>query len=169
MDYIKQLLQEHSRPNTEFIAKKIGNDPLEFKKIVNIIYKESPPLPQRAAWLLAVVNQQHPELLKPYLSRFIDTIEQFNVDAIKRNMSSVLAKHDLPVKLQGKAVDVLFRLMLSPAETVAVKTEAMQTLGNIARKHPELRNELKMAIEDQLPKTTAAFHARAKRIFKFLS
>jgi hypothetical protein len=168
MDYISQLLQEHSRPNTEFIAKKIGNDPLEFKKIVNIIYKEQPPLPQRAAWLLAVVNDQHPELLKPYLSKFIDTIGQFNVDGIKRNMASVLAKHDLPVKLQGKAVDVLFKLMLSPTETVAVKTEAMHTLGNIALKHPELKNELKMAIEDQLPKTTAAFHSRAKRIFKQL-
>jgi hypothetical protein len=58
--------------------------------------------------------------------------------------------------------------MLSPTETVAVKTEAMQTLGNIALKHPELKNELKMAIEDQLPKTTAGFHSRAKRIFKQL-
>jgi hypothetical protein len=168
MDYIKQLLQEHSRTNTELIAKGIGNDPVEFKKIVNIIYKEQPPLPQRAAWLLAVVNDQHPELLKPYLSKFIDTIEHFQVDGIKRNMAAVLAKHDLPLRLQGKAVDVLFKLMLSPTETVAVKTEAMQTLGNIALKHPELKSELKMAIEDQLPKTTAAFHSRAKRIFKKL-
>jgi hypothetical protein len=168
MDYITQLLQEHSRSNTEFIAKKIGNDPVEFKKIIHIIYKEKPPLPQRAAWLLAVVNDQHPELLKPYLSKFVDTIEQFKVDGIKRNMAGVLAKHDLPAKLQGKAVDVLFRLMLSSSETVAVKTEAMQTLGNIAMKHPELKSELKMAIEDQLPKTTAAFHARAKYIFKKL-
>src|SRR3954466_14464464 len=106
MDYIRQLLQEHSRSNTEFIAKKIGNHPAEFKKIIRIIYKEQPPLPQRAAWLLAVVNDQYPELLKPYLSKFIDTIEKFNVDAIKRNMASVLAKHDLPARLQGKAVDV---------------------------------------------------------------
>ncbi len=168
MDYRSQLLLEHSRPNTELIAKNIGNDPVEFKKIVDIIYKEQPPLPQRAAWLLAVVNDQHPELLKPYLSKFIDTIEQFQVDGIKRNMASVLAKHDLPIKLQGKAVDVFFKLMLSPSETVAVKTEAMQTLGNIAMKHPELKSELKMAIEDQLPKTTVAFHSRAKRIFKKL-
>jgi hypothetical protein len=168
MDYIAQLLKEHSRPNTDLIAKKIGGNAAEFKKIVDIIYKEKAPLPQRASWLLAVVNDRHPELLRPYLSKFIDTIEQFQVDGIKRNMAGVLSKHDIPEKLQGKAVDVCFRLLLNPEETVVVKTDAMQTLANIAKPYPELKNELKAAIDDQLPKTTAAFHARARHILKKL-
>lgn len=168
MDYIAQLLKEHSRPNTDLIAKKIGGNAAEFKKIVDIIYKEKAPLPQRASWLLAVVNDRHPELLRPYLSKFIDTIEQFQVDGIKRNMAGVLSKHDIPEKLQGKAVDVCFRLLLNPEETVVVKTDAMQILANITKQYPELKNELKAAIDDQLPKTTAAFHARARHILKKL-
>ena len=163
-----QLLKEHSLSNTELIAKKIGGNADAFKKIITIIYTEKAPLPQRAAWLLAVINEHHPELLRPYLSKFIDSIEQFQVDAIKRNMACVLARQEIPEKLQGNAVNVCFRLMLSPHETVAVKTEAMQTLSNIARLHPALKNELKIAIEDQLPKTSAAFHARAKKILKKL-
>ena len=71
MDYIQQLAKEHSRSNTDNIAKAIGDDGVEFKKIVNIIYKEDAPLPQRASWLLMVVNDKHPELLKPYLKLFI--------------------------------------------------------------------------------------------------
>lgn len=168
MDYIAQLLKEHSRPNTELIAKKIGKDAKEFKKIIDIIYKEKAPLPQRASWLLAVVNDHHPELLKPYLSKFIDSIEQFQVDGIRRNMMGVLAKHEIPEKLQGKAVDVCFRLLLSPTEKVAVKVEAMQTIANVTKQYPELKQELKLAIEDQLPKTTVAFHARSKHILKKL-
>lgn len=168
MDYISQLLKVHNRPNTDLIAKKIGKSAVEFKKIIDIIYKEKAPLPHRASWLLAAVNEKHPELLQPFLSKFIDTIETFKVDGVKRNMIGVLAKHELPEKLQGKAVDVCFRLLLSPDETVVVKTEAMQTIANIIIHFPELTNELKLAIDDQLPKTTAAFHSRAKHILKKL-
>lgn len=168
MNYITQLLKEHSRPNTDLIARKIGKSAVEFKKIIDIIYKEKAPLPQRASWLLNVVNDKHPELLQPYLSKFIDTIEQFQVDGVKRNMACVLARQNIPEKLQGKAVDVCFRLMLSPHETVVVKTEAMQTIANIAAHFPELINELKTAIDDQLPRTTAAFHSRARHILKRL-
>jgi hypothetical protein len=168
MDYITELMKAHNRHNAERIAKKIGKDAAEFKKIIELIYKAPPPIPQRASWLLAVINDWHPELLQPYLSKFIDTIEQFKVDGIKRNMMCVLARQTIPEELQGKAVDVCFRLLLSSDETVVVKTEAMQTLANITKGYPELKNELKMAIEDQLPKTTAAFHSRSRQILKKL-
>ncbi|HRG38714.1 MAG TPA: hypothetical protein PK289_09295 [Bacteroidia bacterium] len=168
MDYVEQLLQEHSRPNTNLIAKAIGNNPAEFKKIIELIYKAKAPIPHRASWLLSAVNEQHPELLRTYLSKFVDTIESFQVDGVKRNMINVLASHQIPEKIQGKAVDVCFRLLLSPSETVVVKTQAMQVLANISEEYPELKQELKIAIDDQWDKNTAAFHARAKHIRKKL-
>ena len=168
MDYAAQLLKEHSRSNTDLIAKAVGNHPEEFKKIIDLIYKGEAPLPQRASWLLSIVNEQHPELLKTYLSKFVDTIENFQVDAVKRNMINVLASQEIPEKMQGKTVDVCFRLLLSPSETVVVKTQAMQVLANISEVHPELKQELKLAIDDQWDKNTAAFHARAKHIRKKL-
>ncbi|HRG54208.1 MAG TPA: hypothetical protein PLL00_15375 [Bacteroidia bacterium] len=168
MDYVEQLLQEHSRPNTNLIAKAIGNNPAEFKKIIELIYKAKAPIPHRASWLLSAVNEQHPELLRTYLSKFVDTIERFQVDGVKRNMINVLASHQIPEKIQGKAVDVCFRLLLSPSETVVVKTQAMQVLANISEEYPELKQELKIAIDDQWDKNTAAFHARAKHIRKKL-
>lgn len=168
MNYTSQLLQEHSRVNTNRIAKAIGNDPEEFKKIIDIIYRAEPPLPQRAAWLLAVVNDNHPELLEPYLSKFINDIQKFKLDAIRRNMSVVLASHKIPKKLQGKLINVCFNLILSSSEKVVMKVHAMQCIANIAKEHPELIPELKAAIKDQLPKTTAAFHARARLILKKL-
>lgn len=168
MNYTSQLLQEHSRSNTDRIAKTIGNNITEFEKIIHIIYNAKAPLPQRASWLLSAINDTHPELLKPYISLFINTIQNFKTDAVKRNMALVLASHPIPRKTQGKLLNVCFDIMLSPTETVVVKVHAMQAIANIAKQQPELINELKSAIEDQLPKTTAAFHARAKHILKEL-
>ena len=168
MDYIQQLAKEHSRSNTDNIAKAIGDDGVEFKKIVNIIYKEDAPLPQRASWLLMVVNDKHPELLKPYLKLFIDTIQSFKIDGIKRGMLSVLASHSIPKKFQGKLVNICFDFMLSPDASLAIKVFSLQCIGNVAKEQPELIPELKAAIEDQLPKTTVGFHARARLVLKEL-
>ena len=168
MDYISQLLQEHSRTNTNKIAKAIGSSETEFKKMVNIIYHEKSPLPHRAAWLLATVNQKNPEMLLPYIPLFIKTVSDFKVDGIKRNMMLVLAKHEIPEKLQGKLITICFDFVLSKTETVAVKANAMQCIANIAKQHREIIPELKAAIEDQLPKTSKAFHARAGMILKEL-
>jgi hypothetical protein len=169
MNYVTQLSQEHSRHNTDVIAKAIGNNPAEFKKIIDIIYNETPPLPQRAAWLLVIVNDKHPELLKPHIPLFVNTIQDFKIDGIKRNMSNVMSTHQIPKKLQGKLTNICFDFMLSPLEAVAVKVYSMQIIANLCKEHPELMNELKAAIEDQLPKTTAAFHARGKMVLKKLN
>ena len=83
-------------------------------------------------------------------------------------MTKVLASHNIPQKLQGKLLNLCYDLMLSSDETVVVKVHAMQCITNIAKYHPGLKNELKSAIEDQLPKTSAAFYARAKQISKEL-
>ena len=168
MNYITHLLKEHSRTNTDAIAKAVGNDANEFKKIVHIIYNEKAPLPQRAAWLLAIINKQQPSLLYPYISKFIATVNDCKIDAIKRNIMTVLATQTIPKKLQGKLVDICFNFILSPTETVVVKVHALQCIANLAKEHPELIPELKSAIENQLPKTTAAFHARAKMVMKQL-
>lgn len=166
MDYKKQLLKEHSRANTDAIAKAIGNNAVEFKKIIDIVYNEKAPLPQRASWLLSTMNDKHPDLLLPYISLFISTIKKIKLDGIKRNMVAVLASSKISKNLHGKLVNLCFDLLLSSEETVVVKVHAMQAIANIAKHHPELQNELKVAIEDQLPKTSAAFHARARRILK---
>lgn len=166
MYYKKQLLKEHSRANTDAIANAIGNNAVEFKKIIDIVYNEKAPLPQRASWLLSTMNDKHPDLLLPYISLFISTIKKIKPDGIKRNMVAVLASSKISKNLQGKLVNLCFDLLLSSEETVVVKVHAMQAIANIAKHHPELQNELKVAIEDQLPKTSAAFHARARRILK---
>ena len=58
MDYKKQLLIDHSRQNADLITAAVGNSKVEFKKIIEIIYNEKAPLPQRASWILATVSER---------------------------------------------------------------------------------------------------------------
>ena len=166
MDYELQLAKEHSRANTDRIAKAIGSDPAEFKKLIDIFYNGKKPLPDRASWLLSTVNAKHPELLDPYLSKLLDDIKTYRSDTIKRNIAMVMSDHVIPKKMQGTLISVCFDLLLSSDEKVAVKVHALQTIANIAKDYPEIIPELKSVVEDQLPKSSAAFHARARMIMK---
>lgn len=168
MNYAEQLAITHSRANTDLIAKAVGGDATEFKKIVDIIYTAEAPLPQRASWLLAVVSQNHPELIKPYVVKFTDTITDFKIDGIRRNMLSALTTQEIPKKQQAKTVNFCFDFILDPEAPVALKVLSLTIIQNLSKQYPELKNELKAAIEDQLPKTTAAFHSKAKKVLKKL-
>jgi hypothetical protein len=41
-------------------------------------------------------------------------------------------------------------------------------LGNIAQKLPDLKKELQLVVEDQLPYASAGYKSRAKKIIKTL-
>lgn len=168
MNFVNQLLKDHSRSNVETIVNAIGTDSEKLASLITIIYNKQPPLPQRASWVLPILNNQHPELLKTYIPKFINTITQFKVNAVKRNIMKVLAESEIPEKLNGKLINVCYRLLLDSNETVAVKVHAMQAIANITERHHELKSELKTVIKVLLPQNTAAFSARAKHIFKKL-
>jgi hypothetical protein len=165
MNYAEALLSERSRTNIDRIAKVVGDDPEEFKKIVDIIYNEKAPLPQYAAWLLQVIAQKHPELTKPYIKRFTGNVEK-QIGPVKRAMLVALTYHRIPAAMQSKVLDLCFRFMLDPKEEVAIKANAMTIAGNIVAEHPELAGELKAVIEDQWDRNTAAFKVRGRDVIK---
>jgi hypothetical protein len=64
-------------------------------------------------------------------------------------------------------IDTCFAL-LDPKEPIAVRAFSMTVLGNLAAQHPDLKKELRLVIESQLPYGSAGFVARAKKVLKQL-
>ncbi len=168
MDLELQLAKENSRANTIHIANSIGNDSDKFKKLIELLYNAKNPIRDRASWVISTVNGMHPKLLDPYISKLLNDIKTNRSDTIKRNITMALSNHAIPKKLQGKLIKVCFELILSKEEKVAVKVHALQSIANIAKEYTQIIPELKSVIEDQLPKTSAAFNARARMVMKKL-
>ncbi|MFL5763102.1 MAG: hypothetical protein ACJ77K_04110 [Bacteroidia bacterium] len=169
MNYEEALIAERSRKQMDRIAKAVGADPKEFRKLVNILYTGKDPLPRYAAWPIEVITRTRPELVKPHIRRFIETVNDFEEDPIRRGIFNALSKQKIPEKLQAKTLDICLENMLSPERTVAVKVFAMEVAFNIVKEHLELAGELKAVIEDQWDKNTVAFRARGKRILSLLA
>ncbi len=109
---------------------------------------------------------KNPQLTQSYLQRLIKNLQGDIHVAVKRNTVRVLQYIDIPEKLRGMAATVCFDLIQSGNEPVAVKAFSMTVLANICKHEPELADELKLIIEDQLPFASAGFKARAKKILR---
>jgi hypothetical protein len=169
MSLTKLLLAGHSRSQTNKIIKYIGLDPERFKELVKLFLSSEYKIAQRASWPIGICGEEHPELIKPYLAKLIDNLDKPIHDAVKRNTIRIFQFIEIPERLMGKLATKCFEYLSTPSEPIAVRVFAMTVLLNITKKQPELKNELKILIEDQLPYATAAFISRAKKTMKELN
>ncbi len=112
--------------------------------------------------------EKQPTLLKPYLERMILNLNNPVHDAIMRNTMRVF--RDLPTipdDLLGLTADVCFRYVTTPSVAVAIRSFAMRILEKICRKVPELKEEVRLTIEDLMQyETTPAFTSAARDVLK---
>ncbi len=167
MDLKKTLLQEHSKAQTNKLVAYINNDPVKFKKLMELFFNDTYRVTQRAAWPMSICAEQNPALIEPYLKKMIINLKEANM-AVKRNTVRALQFIDIPARLQGIAVNQCFDLLNDPKEAIAVKVFAMTVVANICEKQPDLANELRIYIENQLPIGSAGFISRGKKILSRL-
>ena len=68
----------------------------------------------------------------------------------------------------GQLVDLCFERMLSGTVPVAIKVHCMEILFNIVKAEPDLKGELRLAIESRMNQETAGFRSRGRKILKQL-
>ncbi len=168
MNIKEELLKEHSKAQAEYIANYIGRDKARFSALVALFTGPIYRVSQRAAMTLSKCIDNHPELLSPHLKSLISNLEGDVHVAVKRNTLRVLQDIQLPKSLWGQMTEICFNVLTSGDEPIAVKVFAMTVLNNIVQKEPDLKNELKIVLEDQLPYGSAGFKSRATKILKTL-
>ena len=170
MDVRKQLLFEHSKENTNFIANYIGNNQKQFDELIKLFDANEYRLTQRAAWVVGDLARLHPKLISPHFKKLVLNLRKPKLhDAVKRNTLRILQELDIPKSLWGEAADICFGFLMSNNEAVAIKVFSMTVLFNISKHVPEFREELAIIIEDQLPYGSAGFKARGKKTLQGLS
>ncbi len=168
MDIKKELIKGHSKALTDKIVNYIGPDQIRFNNLITIFLAGPYRITQRAAWPLSNCVRNHPFLIKPHFVSILKILDQEGIHAaVKRNIMRVLQDVDIPKRHQGSVVEKCFELM-DAREPIAVRVFAMSVAAAIAKAQPDLKHELKLTIEDQLPYGSAAYLSRAKKILSQL-
>ncbi len=169
MSLREKLLKEHSKAYTEYLAFEIGPDQDSFDTLMKLFFGDDNQVTQRAAWLMSHCVDEFPWLIDKHLSAIIYNLDKPVHVAVKRNTLKILQFVDLPKDLLGITADICFRLLNDGKEPTAVKVFAMTVIYNIVKKYPELNEELKMSIEEQMPFASAGFKSRGRKTLIALS
>lgn len=170
MNVRNEILKEHSKAQCTKIVKWVGSSQQRFDELFNLFLNDEYRVVQRAAWPVSYCVDAHPELISKHWKELMDNLKKPDLhNAVKRNSIRLMQDIELPKAFHGEIMDRCFTYLESPTEPLAVKCFSMTVLENLAKNYPEIKPELKLIIEDQLPHQSAGFKSRAKMVLKQLS
>jgi hypothetical protein len=163
----EQILIEHSKAQCTKIVNWVGANQQRFDELFTLFLKDEYRVVQRAAWPVSYCVIAHPNFIAKHWGRLIKNLQKPNLhNAVKRNSIRLLQNITIPKKYQGQLMDICFKYVASPTEAVAIKAFSLTVLSNLAQQYPEIIPEIKLLIEEQLGRQTAAFKSRAKIFLK---
>lgn len=165
MDLRNQILLEHTKENCQKIVSWVRNNLNRFNELFNLFLNDEYSVTQRAAWPKSYCVIAHPEFMKNNFGKLIQKLKKPGIhNSIKRNTVRLLQEINIPGKYEGEIMEICFKYVESPTESVAVKAFSLTILGKFSKKYPEIIPEIKLLIQDQIPHQTAAFKGRAKKL-----
>ncbi|HRH61574.1 MAG TPA: hypothetical protein PL045_13445, partial [Chitinophagaceae bacterium] len=106
-----------------------------------------------------------PAMIAPHLQTLVAQLQRGDVHiAVIRNSVRILEAIEIPEAFHGDVMNACFGFIEKPSTPAAVKAFSLTTLANLSRHYPEIKQELKLIIEERIPHETAAFKSRAKKI-----
>ena len=164
MDIRKAICKEHTKDQAQMIADYAINNPESLNELMECFFDDHFRICQRAAWPVGIIGQQHAHVLMPFLSEMVRNLDNPKHDAVIRNTIRTLQYVDIPEDLQGEVYEKCFIYLIGHKYPTAIKAFSSTVLVNIAMELPELKEELIIAIEEQIPFTTVGFVNRAKKL-----
>ncbi|GAA4306031.1 hypothetical protein GCM10023143_11690 [Compostibacter hankyongensis] len=151
------------------IVDYIGSDPSRFEALVQLLLAGEYRITQRGAWPLSYCIRAHPELIRKHLSHLVVKLETSDNNALIRNILRFLKDVDIPASESGQVMTVCFDLVQDPAAPAAHRAFALSILGRLAEHYPDIREEIRLCIEDQLPYAKPSFRSTARRVLASFS
>jgi hypothetical protein len=167
---IKEALLDDEAYNRQHIlevSEYACASPENFKALMQCFLSNDYRLAQRAAWSVSWAARKKPALVKPHIQSLVAQLDRTDVhNAVIRNSVRVLEAIDIPAEFHGDVMNACFGFIEKPSTPAAIKAFSLTTLFNLSKIYPEIKQELKLIIEDRMEHETAAFKSRGKKILK---
>jgi len=136
-----------------------------FKELIDCFLSDNVRVAQRAAWSVSWAAQKQPELVHPYAGVLISQLKRTDVhNAVIRNSLRILEDLDIPEEFHGEVMDACFQFLQKRDTAIAIKAFALTVLFNLSKIYPDIKNELRVIIEENMDYETAAYKSRGRKI-----
>ncbi len=169
MNIREELLKEHSKTQALRIAGYACASPVNFKALMKCFMSDDYRLAQRAAWSVNWAARERPGMVMPYMNDLVTVLEKKDVhDAVIRNALRILEDLEAPEEYHGILLNTCFSFIERPGIPFAWKAYSMTILAKLCKYYPEIKQELKLIIEENWNHESPAFRSRGKKVLQSL-
>lgn len=169
MNIKEQLLVEHSKSNAQLITDYIGTNINRVEELVFCFLSKEYRVSQRSAMVISRIGDHTPELLAPHIDKLVNAfIDPKEKDSVIRSIVRFFQFYTLPEEYQGVVLDRCYILLKDSEQAIAIRAFAMGVIYSISKEYDELKNELKLVLEDLYTVGSSGLENRRKNILKLL-
>ncbi len=148
-------------------AKEITAEHGTLQKLLPLLFGEKKTA-YRFSWLLSDVGDADKDVLFDALPYLFDNRHKITAPGFEQQFVKYWRICGVPEVHKGEAIDLMFGYILDPKVNTHIKTISLTVLHSLCNEYPELKNELKLCIEDQLEHATVSFRKTADKILSEL-
>jgi len=123
------------------IVAALEKNPELFSRLIDISVSGKQSLAWRAPWVISGLMQDNDLRIKPRLKALIDAIDG-KKDGYQRELLKIIYKMDIPEELEGALFDKCSNIWEVTKKSSSVRIMAFRIMIGIAKKYPELKNDL---------------------------
>ena len=121
------------------------------------------PVAMRFSWIFGDITDLNPELIFDCLPYFFKRRNDFTFPGFQRSVARMLYFAGVPEELEGEVTDQLVEWVMDPQQAIGVKHHSLKVLIGLAKKYPELAQEVILVMESQADMHTAAYQKRTRK------
>jgi hypothetical protein len=147
------------------IVAWVGGERGRFAELMRLLAGGDSVLAVKSAWVGGWVVEEHPELLAEHLPAVLGVLERPGLSSsVARGIFRMLQFAPISGECEGRVMSAAMAALGGPMP-VAVKVYAMTVLKRLIAGYPELLEEVKLLVAEQLHDASPGFRARARRDF----
>jgi hypothetical protein len=159
----QSLIKDQSAENRQFWASYLIENQIDLREMVDLVLSER-KLALRFIWLVGDLCEINPEYVVNTVPLFYELKDKVKFPNFDRSLAKLFLHCGIPENLEGEIIEELFSWIMDSKVSVATKTNSMLALKKVLVKYPELENEFRLVIEDQLDKNSVSFRICAKKV-----
>ena len=138
-----KLLSSYKKEMISYMAKH----PEAFEEAIELAVSDNQPYSWRAAYVLWSVIQENDKRIKKHIKKIVNAVKNKS-DGHQRELLKILLMMDLDEKYESALFDICMSVFEQINKAPAVRVNAFKFILKIAKKHPELKQEISFLTQD---------------------
>ena len=118
-----------------------------FEEAIELAIASKQPYSWRAAWLLWSCMEENDQRIQKYIKKIVDSLKDKD-DGHQRELLKILLQMELKEEYEGILFNICMNIWEQINKTPSVRINALKFIIKIAKKHPELSQEITFLTQD---------------------